>query len=399
MEKTYLYTIVLTYISKFSGVQIDLIENLLGTLTVFAGFYFLKLLLQYLAMKKLTGDYCEEVISDIIPSVLRLVSIGFLAKIWMTGEASIESTFEISKTLMTNIVQTFYVFLFYLGAKFTIEVIVDINYSNSGDKQYNFRRTTYIVLGLICFFLLLKIWLNQTANFSTYLGLLSAGLAIALQDVITSIAGWVYILTVKPLSVGNRIQIGDKTGDITDIKFLQFSLLETGNWVDADQPTGRILYFPNSFVFKNSIANYDGGFEYIFSEMPITITFESDWKKARKILQTILHNQVQETREGAARQIRKASREMKLQFSHLDPRVILSVADCGVVLTLRFLCKVRERRFQESRVWEGVLSAFADEPSIDFAYPTMRYYNNLKEGKSGAGGPSPAAALTFQEEV
>ena len=382
-----LYQSMINYLAKISHTNIDLIENGLGSFFVLISYLSLGKILSHLARKNLPDEYKDEVVSEIIPSVMKFIAFGFLAKIWLTGEASLASTFKISKELMSQIVESIYVLLFYLGANFAAEVFGRIKFSEAEARQYTLRRSSNIILSMISLLLMLKIWLSQSANFSTYFGLLSAGLAIALQDVIAGLAGWLYIMTVKPLKVGDRIQIGDKTGDIIDIKLFQFCVLETGHWVGAEQATGRIIYFPNSFIFKNNIANYDAGFEYIFSEIPVMVTFESDWQKARYILTKILNHAVLREKEQAAKQIRKASRDMRLQFAHLEPRVILSVADSGVTLTLRFLCKVRERRFVESGLWEDILKAFANEDGIDFAYPTTRFYSNQTEGKKLAGGP------------
>ena len=117
--------------------------------------------------------------------------------------------------------------------------------------------------------------------------------------------------------------------------------------------------------------------------MPVVVTFESDWRKAHDLLEWIVARETIGVKESARRQIRKASREMQSSSCIWTPKVIVSVVDIGVCLTLRFLCKVRERRFLESRIWEDVLEAFSKEPSIDFAYPTTRYYDNVKEGKPG----------------
>ena len=100
----------------------------------------------------------------------------------------------------------------------------------------------------------------------------------------TNLAGWVFIAIRKPFAVGDRIEIGDHTGDVIDMRLFQFTLVETGNWVDADQSTGRIIHIPNGWVFRQSTANYTAGFNFIWNEIPVTVTFESNWEKARDIL-------------------------------------------------------------------------------------------------------------------
>ena len=92
-------------------------------------------------------------------------------------------------------------------------------------------------------------------SLGTFLGLLSAGLAIALKDVVASMAGWIFILWRRPFQLGDRIQIGDRAGDVVDLRLFQFTLLEIGNWVDADQSTGRSIHVPNGAVFTEPLFN------------------------------------------------------------------------------------------------------------------------------------------------
>ncbi len=92
-------------------------------------------------------------------------------------------------------------------------------------------------------------WSEGFQSLATVFGLLSAGLAIALQDLIKDMAGWVFILTRTPFKVGDRIQVGDNAGDVVDIRLFQFTLNEIGNWVQADQSTGRVIHINNSVVF------------------------------------------------------------------------------------------------------------------------------------------------------
>jgi len=153
--------------------------------------------------------------------------------------------------------------------------------------RYSWRKTSgyiFIVLGI---FFIGRVWFSGFQSIATYLGLLSAGIAIALKDVVANFAGWLFIISRRPFSVGDRIQIGNYAGDVIDTRVFQFTLLEIGNWVNADQSTGRIVHIPNGMVLSEVLANYSKGFQYIWNEIPVLITFESNWKKAKKILQKI----------------------------------------------------------------------------------------------------------------
>jgi len=254
-------------------------------------------------------------------------------------------------------------------------------------KRYVTIKTLNYFFGFVFVIVTFMIWFGGLTGWSAYLGLMSAGLAIALQDPLVNLAGWIFISIRKPFVVGDRIEVNGIRGDVIDQRLFQFSVIEIGNWVDADQSTGRIIHLPNGWVFKHPTANYTAGFQFIWDEMPVMVTFESDWRRAKEILLEIVNKHSAIADEQAAREVQRASRKYLIFFQHLTPIVWTSVADSGVVLTMRYICGPRQRRSSATAIWEDILTAFAAEDAIDFAYPTTRYYDNRSEGKALAGGP------------
>ena len=254
---------------------------------------------------------------------------------------------------------------------------------------YQWSKSSSYVALILSLVMVGTIWLEGLRSLGTFLGLLSAGVAIALKDVVASLAGWVFILWRRPFQLGDRIQIGTRAGDVVDLRPFQFTLLEIGNWVDADQSTGRIIHVPNFLIFSEPLFNYTAQFHFIWNEVPVLLTFESDWKKAKGLLQGILDERVGETVREAERAMRSASRKLLIHFQKLTPKVYTSVEDSGVLLTLRFLCRARERRGTSEEIWEAVLDTFEEAPDIDFAYPTTRIFRNPLEGKKGARADLP----------
>lgn len=153
--------------------------------------------------------------------------------------------------------------------------------------RYRWRKSVGYTLVAAGIFLLWETWFRGFEAVATFLGLLSAGLAIALKDPVANVAGWAFIVWRRPFEVGHRIQIGSHAGDVIDVQLFQFTLNEIGNWVDADQSTGRIVHIPNGRVFTDPVANYDKGFPFIWNEVPVIVTFESDWKQAKTILEQV----------------------------------------------------------------------------------------------------------------
>jgi small-conductance mechanosensitive channel len=248
------------------------------------------------------------------------------------------------------------------------------------DRRYQWQKAlgyTFATLGVLIVSL---VWIEGVQYAATYLGLVSAGLAIALKDPITNIVAWVFILWRKPFEVGDRIEIGPYAGDVVDQRIFQFSMMEIGNWVDSDQSTGRILHIPNGMIFTSGVANYTHGPDYIWNEIPVLITFESDWEKAKGLLQEIADAQDVSQKEDVSKEFEAATRKFLLRYNKLTPIVYTNVLDSGVLLTIRYLCKPRQRRGTAQAVWEEILRAFAKHPDIDLAYPTTRFYS-LKESE------------------
>lgn len=250
--------------------------------------------------------------------------------------------------------------------------------------NYKTRNSVSYILFFIGFVLIGRIWFEGFHSLATYFGLLSAGVAIALKEPIVNLAGWVFIIFRRPFTVGDRIQLGNHSGDVIDIRLFEFLINEIGNWVDADQSTGRIIHIPNAKVFTETQANYTKGFGYIWNELPVLVTFESDWKKAKGILQEIVDNYSKGQEESVEKRLRKATEKYMIYYSKLTPKVYTDVRDCGVLLTVRYLCSPPKRRDSQEKIWEQILTQFAEHRNIDFAYPTIRYYDNRSEGKEAA---------------
>ena len=199
-----------------------------------------------------------------------------------------------------------------------------------GARRYAINKATSYSLSFGTLLILVIIWAQGGASLAAYLGIVSAGLAIALQDPLTNVAGWFFLVINRPFVVGDRIQIGDHAGDVIDVRIFQFSIIEIGNWVDADQSTGRILHMPNSLVFRKTVSNYTHGFNFIWDELPVIVTFESNWQRAKQILSEIAdtHSAVASDHAAnrSARQRRRISSTISTSLPLSGPRLPTSAS-------------------------------------------------------------------------
>jgi small-conductance mechanosensitive channel len=272
-----------------------------------------------------------------------------------------------------KLLRSLLVFFFFLLIRSVALRIIRLNFTDVA-QRYRWSRGFTTVIGVLMVLFLVPTWFAGLESIATFAGILGAGLAVALHDTIANIAAFFFIVFRRPFEVGDRIEIDGTAGDVIDIRLFQFSLLEIGNWVDADQSTGRIVQIPNGKVLRERTASFTRGFEYIWHEIPVLITFESDWKAAKAILEEIIGAEAFMVGEEAARQVREAALRYLIYAGKTTPIVYTSVRDSGILLTIRYMTMPKTRRGTEQQIWEQILDRFAENDNITLAYPTVRYY-------------------------
>lgn len=241
-------------------------------------------------------------------------------------------------------------------------------------RQHTVRKITLYIASGIAILVVSRVWLQQMASVTTIISAVAAGAVLALHQALLNIAGWALIIIRRPYTVGDRIQVGETKGDVIDVSLFWTTLFEVGNWVKWEQSTGRIVNCPNSSVFTTQIFNYTKGFEYIWNEIPILITFESNWQKSEEIITKIANEMVADIPNKVEPSIKRMSRRYMIQTGKLTPIVYTTIQDSGVLLSLRYLTEARQRRTTEVAISKRILEEFAKENDIDFAYPTYRIY-------------------------
>lgn len=247
-------------------------------------------------------------------------------------------------------------------------------------SRYHWSKGVSYATAFVGIFVIGRIWFVGFRSIATFLGLVAAGLVISLKEPVLNMAGWFFLLWRRPFVVGDRIQIGDHAGDVIDRRLFQFSILEIGNWIDADQSTGRIIHVPNGRLFQEPVANFTRAFPYLWNEVNVVVTFESNWREAKRLLLEVAERR-RLAPEVEARVLSESQQHMII-YSTLAPTVYTRGGDYGIVLTVRYLCGARERRGTAQVIWEDVLDAFAERSDIDFAYPTQRFFDRLTEERT-----------------
>ena len=261
--------------------------------------------------------------------------------------------------------------------------IEDINRRHRIRKWIGYAYTVLLVLTGIGLFS------NGLARLGTILALVAAGIAVALQDVLKSVVGWLYISSRAGINVGDRVEVNGVVGDVIDIGVLKTTLLEVGNLVYGPQSTNRVVTVPNYYFLSSNAFSATAGNPFVWQEIKIVVTFESDWAKAEQILRGAADQHHSLIADDMQRGFRAIEQRYAFRSGKLTPIVYVALAEFGIDLTMRFLTHSRRRRDSVDTITRQVLTAFEREPGVELAYPTYRLFR-LGEGVPGRVG---AAAM------
>lgn len=261
-------------------------------------------------------------------------------------------------------------------------------------QEHEGRRTDTLrmVLRNSVFFLaatlMVFIWLGF-GNFAVFMGILGAGIAFASQEVIGSFAGYLNIVTGNLYHIGDRVRIGEVVGDVLDITLLRTTLMEIGEWVKADQYTGRIVSVANRMVFASPVLNYTQHWPYLWDEITIPITYDSDWRHAGQLM--LDHGQEYSAHlvPDADAGLQSMAERYPVHDTTTEPELYVVMTDNWIEMTLRYVVQARERRAVQGQLHRELLQRFEAEAGITVASATVEIvgFPPLR-GDARSGGPT-----------
>lgn len=243
------------------------------------------------------------------------------------------------------------------------------------------RQGINLVVGAVLILGTASIWFNDPGTLATVLGLVTAGLAFALQRVVTSIAGYFVILRGQSFSVGDRIEMGGVRGDVIALAFTQTTILEIGqppsiqgesaSWVQSRQYTGRVVTVPNRTIFEEPVYNYTREFSFIWEEMSLPISYDADRERAEQLLLEAArrhHVELRELEQEEARELQR--RYFVLQLTDFEPKVYYRLTDNWLELTVRFVTRASGVRDVKDAMSREILAGL-DAAGITVASQTI----------------------------
>jgi len=229
-------------------------------------------------------------------------------------------------------------------------------------------RNTVLTIGSV---VILSIWLGFGSSFTVAMGILGAGIAFASQEVIGSFAGYLNIVTGNLFRIGDRIRIGNVVGDVLDISMLRTTVMEIGEWVKADQYTGRVVTIANRVVFSDPVFNYTQHWPYLCDEITIPITYDSNWRRAGEIMLEHGQEYSSDFQADAQAELGEMVKTYLVHETPVEPMLYIVMTDNWIEMTLRYVVEARRRREVGGQLHRELLQHFEAETDITVASATI----------------------------
>ena len=211
------------------------------------------------------------------------------------------------------------------------------------DARYRVRKFVVYAGYAVVILLVTILFEDRLGRISFALGVAGAGVVVALQDVIASFAGWFAIGLSNLYTIGHRIQIGEMKGDVIDISIMRTTVMETGSWVSGDLYNGRVLRIPNSYVLRGPIFNYSQGFRFVWDEIKVSLTANSDPHLAKETLLRVAKEKVAGYLAEAEISWQRVADNYRLENPPLEPTVSLVVSGGSLEFTLSYIVDYASR--------------------------------------------------------
>lgn len=231
-----------------------------------------------------------------------------------------------------------------------------------GPANARYRVRKFVVFSgyLTTVLFLAMLFEDRLGRLSFAIGIIGAGVAVALQDVLASIAGAFSIGFSKLYAVGDRVQIGDTLGDVIDIGLLRTTLMETGAWVSRDLYNGRLVRIPNSTVLKASVFNYSQGFRFVWDEIKVVLSVTSDCQFAKEMLLRVAGVTIGEYLGEAQISWKHISENFQIETTPLEPTVSLVVNGGSLEFSVSYVVDYTKRTAVKTQLFTRIVEEVAN---------------------------------------
>ena len=275
----------------------------------------------------------------------------------------LKNFFNIKSDYIILIIYTLIIYIIY---KLSIKVFAYITTKMNLDERviYTVNQRNKTLLSILLFLVIVYIWHEQLKGIITLISFVSASITLAARDIIFNYFCGLFIKIKKPIKVEDRIKVNDILGDVISINALNTEILEVNT--DNNQSTGIIINVPNSVIFNNATKNYNSVFKYIWDELEIKVSIDTDISKAKDIIFDILKSEetIKDIPKKMKRELAKNSADYHIYYNNLTPIIYTKIVDDGIVLNIRFLIHPKKQRNIESNIYEQIIDRFRKDNII-----------------------------------
>ena len=237
--------------------------------------------------------------------------------------------------------------------------------------RYSIRKATSILYVMVFLLVVIIVWVEDSQALLVSFGLVGAGIAIGLQDIFKNFVGGIVVFTTGMYRVGDRVEMDSNYGDVIDVGLMYTSLLEIGEWVGGDQATGRITVVPNGRVISGTVNNYTKDHEFVWDEISLPITYDSDWKSAVERFRSIVERETEKNVVQAQKDLSKIMNRYYVSERVVDPVAYVSLTGDHIDVRIRYIALARARRATKDRLFRLLLDELRDTNDIRIAPGTM----------------------------
>ena len=236
---------------------------------------------------------------------------------------------------------------------------VTFRYVQDVKRRHHFLLIRRIVLLVLVAGIITATFASDFSSLTTFVGLLTAGIAIALQDVILSMAGYFVIIGKYGIRPGDRVRIAAVNGDVLDVGLVWIYLIELEMRGSDQLPTGRIVEFPNSVVFDHSAGIFKQlpGTRFLWHEVSLTVSADSDFHAMQARMLAAVDGVFREYADAIDRQHREMDRLLSSTTPPPRPHSRLRVAPGGIEIRLRYPVEIANAGDTDDRVAAAVAQA------------------------------------------
>lgn len=233
--------------------------------------------------------------------------------------------------------------------------------------RYNLRRVLNLVVGAGVSVIVLSLLFANWYTAFVSLGVISLVVGLAVQTPMTSFIGWLYILVKAPYRVGDRIKIGDATGDVIEVGYLDTTLWEFGgDYLSTDHPSGRLIKFPNSSVLDSTIYNYSWAlFPYVWNEIKFHVAYDSDLEFVSSVMQGVASEEVGEPMKERVRTFRSLLARTPVDQLEVkeEPSIVIRTSDnTWLEVQVRYVVEPKVAGRTKTRMIRKMLERLRAEP-------------------------------------